>query len=192
MRKLISALSLAGVIALSFGQDRANAQTPAGGGTAPPSTGGLSRKADVTPIEQVAQASAATAEMEGIRARVQGDLERARKERDVVKTLCLNDKLNQIDVAIQSAAERRHGLELAAKRGDTDLANHEYTILSVLHQRVQQLDTEANQCIGKEVAFTGESSVTVNHEGELPVEDPSEFPPTPVVVQPPSCASCFR
>jgi hypothetical protein len=192
MRKLILALSVVGVFALSIGQDQASAQTPSGGAPAPAATGGLSRKADVTPTEQVDQASTYTAEMEGIRARVQADLERARKERDVVKTLCLNDKLNQIDVAMTSAAERRRALELAAKRGDTDLANHEYTILTVLYQRVQQLDSEANQCIGKEVAFTGESSVTVTHEGELPVEDPSDFPPTPIIVQPPSCASCFK
>jgi hypothetical protein len=146
----------------------------------------------VTPADQVGQSSAYMAEMVGVRARVQSELERARKERDVVKTLCLNDKLNQIDVALQSAAERRRALELASKRGDNDLANHEFTILSVLYQRVQQLDSEANQCIGKEVAFTGESSVSVTQEGELPIEDPSEMPDPPLLVQPPSCASCFR
>jgi hypothetical protein len=192
MRKLLLGFSLVGLIALSLGQNWANAQVPGAGGAAPQATGGLSRKADVSPAEQVEQSSSYMAEMEGIRARVGSDLEVARKERDVVKTLCLNDKLNQIDVAIQSAAERRRALELAAKRGDTDLSNHEFTILSVLYQRVQQLDSEANQCIGKEVAIIGESSVSTTLDVQLPGEDPSEYPPTPMIVEPPSCASCFK
>jgi hypothetical protein len=192
MRKLLLAVSVVGVFALSFGQDQASAQTPNSAGTATQAAGGLTRKADLAPGDQVDQASTYMAEMEGVRARVQSELERARNERDVVKTLCLNDKLNQIDVALTSATERRHALDLASKQGDKDLANHEFTILSVLYQRVQQLDSEANQCIGKEVAFTGESSVTVNHEGELPVEDSSDFPGITAIVQPPSCASCFR
>ena len=190
MRKLLLGFSIVGVIALALGQEPARAQpAPAEG---PPVAGGQRAPEPTSPSQQLDQANASTAEMEGIRARVQSELERARKERDVVKTLCLDDKLSQIDVAIQSAAERRRSLELAAKRGDSDLSSHEYTILSVLYQRVQQLDSEANQCIGKEVAFTGESSVSVDLEGDMPPEDPSDYPPAPTLVQPPSCASCFR
>jgi hypothetical protein len=146
----------------------------------------------VTPQQMRTQAQTFLPQMDQSAQTVRRQLEQSRESRDVVKVLCLNDKLNQIDVAMQSATERRHALDLASKQGDTDLANHEYTILSVLYQRVQQLDSEANQCIGKEVAFTGESSVTVIHEGELPVEDPSDYPGNATIVQPPSCASCFR
>jgi hypothetical protein len=115
----------------------------------------------------------------------------AREKRDVVKTLCLNDKLTQLNVAVTSATERRDALAAAAKRGDADLANHEFTIMSVLRQRADQLGTEANQCIGEEVGVVGQSSVTVDIE-DLPEEDPSEYPNVGVVVEPPACSSCFN
>ncbi len=37
----------------------------------------------------------------------------AREQKDVVKTLCLNDKLNQIDLAIRTATDRVDGLGAA-------------------------------------------------------------------------------
>src|SRR5271155_2393501 len=63
-------------------------------------------------------------------------LDSARQDHDVVKSLCLNDKLSQVDVAGRSAKDRQGALEAAVKRGDAELSNHEFTILSVLRQRV--------------------------------------------------------
>ena len=121
---------------------------------------------------------------------VSKQLAQARKDRDVVKTLCLNDKLNQLDVASRSAQERRGALELAAKRGDNDLANHEFTILGVLRQRADQLLSEANQCIGEEAGFAGDSATSMTVEG-VP-EDEADVPDFTVVVEPPQCSSCFQ
>lgn len=159
----------------------------------PPSdaSGQLSRQVNLSPAEQLQQSEGFLARMEGSRATVRRQLEQARAARDVVKTLCLNDKLNQIDVAIRSARERRQALELAANRKDADLANHEFTILTVLRQRVDQLTAEANQCIGQEAGFVGESAVTTTIDPNLPQEDPSEYPDSDVIVEPPACSSCF-
>jgi hypothetical protein len=142
--------------------------------------------------EQLDQAQTYLREMEQIRGRVQGQLDIARQQRDVVKTLCLDDKLNQLDVALRSAEDRSKALELAVNRGESELANHEFTILSVLFQRAMQLDAEANQCIGKEVAFVGESSVTMDVDPDLPEEDPTAYPLAPILVSPPDCASCYK
>src|SRR5215218_6679625 len=120
-------------LALLIGHGVASAQ--ATGQPAPPApdaSGGLSRQVNLTPAEQLAQSESFLSRMEASRATVRRQLEQARAQRDVVKTLCLNDKLNQIDVAIRSARERRQALELAAGRKDADLANHEFTILTVL------------------------------------------------------------
>jgi len=178
------------LIAVALGHDSASAQAPDEGQGA---VEGESATPSPTTLEQqTAQVDAYSVEMEAVRSRVRRELERARRERDVVKTLCLNDKLNQIDVALRSAGERKRAHELAAKRGDRDLANHEFTILTVLHQRVLQLDTEANQCIGKEVSFIGETSVATSLDGDMAPEDPSEYPTGSVLILPPQCASCFR
>ena len=91
--------------------------------------------------------------MEQASGNVRRQLEAARAARDVVKTLCLNDKLSQIDVATRSAKDRRQSLQLAIGRNDSELGNHEFTILTVLRQRTEQLTAEANQCIGEEATL---------------------------------------
>ena len=152
---------------------------------------GLQRQVTLSPQEQLAQADGDMARMEQARSNVRRQLMEAREARDVVKTLCLNDKLTQLNVAISSAQERRDALAAAVKRGDGDLATHEFTIMSVLRQRSDQLSTEANQCVGEEVGVVGQSSVTSSIDPNLPQEDPSEYPAFTVVVEVPDCASCI-
>ena len=180
------------LLSLVIGHGIAAAQAQNAPAPPPDASAALSRQVNLSPAEQLAQSETFISRMEGARTSVRRQLETARSQRDVVKTLCLNDKLNQIDVAIRSARERRQGLELAANRRDADLSNHEFTILTVLRQRSEQLTAEANQCIGQEAGFIGDSAVTSTIDPNLPEEDPSEFPIINVIVEPPSCSSCFK
>jgi hypothetical protein len=123
---------------------------------------------------------------------VRRQLETARAQRDVVKTLCLNDKLNQLDVAVRSARERREALQAAVQRSDADLASHEFTILSVLRQRSDQLTAEANQCIGQEAGFIGDSAVSATVDPGLPEPTGWAPPGDNVIVEPPTCSSCIK
>jgi hypothetical protein len=170
----------------------ADAQTtkPAPGGSE--TSVGLQRQVNLTPQEQLAQADTFISRMGVTGSNIRRMLEQARAQRDVVKTLCLNDKLNQVDVATRSAQDRRAQLEQAALRKDTDLANHEFTILTVLRQRVEQLGAEANQCIGEEAVMFGETKVITTIEPGQPTEDVTSYPENPVVSTPPPCASCIR
>jgi hypothetical protein len=156
---------------------------------APPVQAGLERQVSLTPQEQTAQADMHMARMESARDNVRRALMGAREERDVVKTLCLNDKLSQLNVAVSSAQERRDALASAVKQGDADLASHEFSILSVLRQRSDQLATEANQCIGEEIGMIGQSAVTTTID-DLPEDDSSDYPIFDVLTDPPSCTSC--
>ncbi len=189
-REQILGFAAVALVSLVVGHGIAAAQAQ----TAPPpdASAGLSRQVTLSPAEQLAQSETFLARMDGARTSVRRQLETARTQRDVVKTLCLNDKLNQIDVAVRSARERRQGLELAVNRRDADLSNHEFTILTVLRQRSEQLTAEANQCIGKEAGFIGDSAVTATIDPNLPDEDPSEFPTADIIIEPPACSSCFR
>jgi hypothetical protein len=185
--------SFTAVTALAFllghGIAAAQAQT---GQPAADANAGVTRQVNLSPAEQVAQAEGFLSRMDGSRMVVRRQLETARAQRDVVKTLCLNDKLNQLDVAIRSARERREALDAAAKRNDADLSNHEFTILSVLRQRSDQLTAEANQCIGQEAGFITDSAVTSTIDPNLPQEDPSLYPESSVIVEPPACSSCIK
>jgi hypothetical protein len=117
-------------------------------------------------------------------------LEQARAARDVVKALCLNDKLNQIDVAVRSSKDRAMTLDSAVKGKDKDRARHEFMILQVLQDRVQQLVREANQCIGEELGFVGESQVSVQIDPSIPTNNPDVLGGDPdIISEPPTITS---
>jgi hypothetical protein len=188
----------AAAIALVIGAGAAYAQgdpgaatDPATGAAGTDASAGLTQQVKLSPQEQLAQAEATLSRMSSARSTVRRQLAEARAERDVVKTLCLDDKLSQLDVALRSATERKEALELAVGRNDADLSNHEFTIISVLRQRADQLSAEANQCIGNEAGFVGDSSVESSIDPGLPEEDPSEYPNFDVIVETPACSSCF-
>ncbi len=166
----------------------ATAQQPAAGGApAPDAQVGFERRQQLSPQDELAQADQAIARMDQASNAVRHQLEAARQARDVVKSLCLNDKLSQIDVAARSGRDRQAALQAAVQRNDAELANHEFAILTVLRQRAEQLSAEANQCIGEEVAFVGQTQVTTQINPNLPNEETASYPevPPPVVLPPP-------
>lgn len=193
VRSFVKWIFAFGVIAVAAS---AGAQQPAGTPASPPATGtdaqvGFQRKTQLTPQEQLAESAKHLGRMEQGATGVRKMLEEARRQRDVVRTLCLNDKLSQIDVAIRSARDRRGQLQSAVNRKDTELSNHEFTILTVLRQRSEQIVAEANQCIGEEAAFIGDTRVKTTIDPGIP-PDQTPYPPTdPTLVSgPPQCVSC--
>ncbi len=171
----------------------ATAQQPAApAAPSPDAQVGFERRQQLSPQEELAQADQAISRMDQASNAVRHQLEAARQARDVVKTLCLNDKLSQIDVAARSGRDRQAALQAAVQRNDAELANHEFAILTVLRQRAEQLSAEANQCIGEEVAFVGQTEVTTQVNPNLPAEETASYPPLeipPVAVLPPMQAS---
>jgi hypothetical protein len=171
-----------------------------GAATAQPAAGGVDaqvgfeRRPQLSPQDQLAQAEASLSRMDQAAGTVRHQLEAARAARDVVKTLCLNDKLSQIDVANRSGRDRQAALQSAVQRNDMELSNHEFTILTVLKQRTEQLSAEANQCIGEEIAFVGQTQVSMQVEPGMPGSDTTEYPPLePVVVSsPPPPVSAYK
>ncbi|MGH7437254.1 MAG: hypothetical protein ACRENE_16380 [Polyangiaceae bacterium] len=162
----------------------ATAQGTAGGAGGSATAGGqvnFQRTPQLTPQEQSSKAVEILAKMDQASASVQRLLEHARAVRDVVKTLGLSDKLSQINVAVRSARDRQAALQAALSRNDTELANHEFTLLTVLLGRVEQLVAEANEVLGEEMAFVGNTQVTSQAPDDLPApEDTNGFPGGPV------------
>jgi len=137
-------VAVAGVAAVASAQPAAAplAKAPA------TSQVGFEHLVELSPAQQEAEATAIISQMQATASTVQRMLAQARQARDVVKTLCLNDKVSQVDVGTRSATDRKASLHSAASRNDRELSNHEFTILTVLKHRVEQLSAEANQCIG--------------------------------------------
>jgi hypothetical protein len=166
-------ISLGGVAAVAGAQ-------PGGTPPSPPVTAqvGFERHVELSPQQEEIEANALLAQMQATAATTQRMLGQARLARDVVKTLCLNDKLSQVDVANRSANDRKASLHAAVARNDRELSNHEFTILTVLKKRADQLAAEANQCIGEEAAFVGATNVVTTVDTTLPLGDPTDISAT--------------
>ena len=72
--------------------------------------------------EQVAYGELLMQRIEGVAASIGKQLRVTREGRDVVKSLCLNDKLNQVDVAKRTAKDRQAALKAAAQAALDDPA----------------------------------------------------------------------
>jgi hypothetical protein len=147
------------------------------------------RDVDLPPEQQLALGQQHLGTMTQGAATVRTQLEQARAARDVVKTLCLNDKLNQIDVANRSANDRMTNLTSAVQAKDKDRSRHEFMMIQVLKDRVVQLVKEAAQCIGEEAGFIGESQITLQVDPNIPDNDPNHFGWDPDIISEPPVLS---
>jgi hypothetical protein len=181
VRGLVAMLAVVGVIGAAYAQETAPAPAPQ-----PPPAAPATEPS--TPAQMVESAKALLPAMDTSAQVVRRQLTIAREQKDVVKALCLNDKLNQIDLAIRTATDRVGGLESAAGANDLERSRHQYTVVLVLKDRVTTLVSESNQCIGEETGFVGESAVTVEVVG-VPNVDPTQPQSNPPTVAPSPVAS---
>lgn len=151
----------------------------------------ISGGADVSlsPKQMLERVRAVVPEMEQTRGVVAGQLSEAKKKKDVVKALCLDDKVKQMKLATDTAKDRVVDLTSSVSQNDPDRSRHEFTVIQVLRERVQTLLAEAQQCIGEETGFIGNTEVLVNVDPALPDADPSDFPDEELVSDPPVLSS---
>jgi hypothetical protein len=108
-------------------------------------------------------------------------LDEARREADMIRVTCLNDKLTQADANLHTVQNRLAALQ---KAGDQDQRNHEFTVISVLGQKFQVLEQQANACVGQDMYETGPTKVVTEITTSLlPFEND---PGTPAVTLPPA------
>jgi hypothetical protein len=159
--------------------------------TPPAGTRDVKGGADVSlsPPQMLERVRTMVPQMELQRGIVVGQLAEAKRKKDVVKALCLDDKSKQMKLATDTAKDRVLDLTAAVSQGDGDRSKHEFTVVQVLHDRVQTLVAEAQQCIGEETGFVGNSDVIVDIDSAIPNADPSGFPDDPLVSEPPVLSS---
>lgn len=175
----VAALSGVGVAIAQEGQAPAAAPREVSGG----------QDLNLTPAQMLENAQSAIPAMESLRKSVSEQLDDAKKKKDIVKSLCLDDKVKQMKLASDTANDRIVSLTAAATQNDADRARHEFTVIQVLRQRVQTLVSEAQQCIGEETGFVGNAEISVDIDPAVPDADPSDFPDDDIVSDPPLLSS---
>jgi len=134
----------------------------------------------VSQQEQLTNAQTIVERGSSLSQRVTQLLDDARREADVIRVTCLNDKLTQINANLRTAQSRLNSLQ---KTVDVDQRNHEYIVMTVLGQKLQSLDQKASQCVGQWLYDTGPTKVGTEIDTRLlPFErdpwDPQLHAPT--------------
>lgn len=102
--------------------------------------------------------------------RVQGMMDEARREGDIIRVTCLNAKLTEINAKVRDAESRAKSLKEAEQGGDVGRRNHETTLLEVIGRKLSTLEKEANQCVGQDLYDTGETRVITEIDVDMDQE----------------------
>lgn len=161
-------------------------------GDASPSTPGARRDVTLSLTDMIAEAKKGFGEMQTARESVRRALQEARQAKDKPREFCLEDALNQIDMAMRSANERLEALTAMQNAGGAAdsptsqaSAKQDYLVFDSQRARVREALGEANQCIGEDAVTEEGTSVTMDIDPDVPDVDPSEIPDDPFDVSVP-------
>jgi hypothetical protein len=132
----------------------------------------------------VAQGEAIAQRGQRLAERLMKMLEGAKKDGDVIRVNCLNDKLKQVNANVRNVDQRLSSLRASASGGDSESGKHAFTVLNVLAQKFDSLEQEAVQCLGKDMFEPGAAQVVTTVPADSPTDDPFAVPPDSA--QPPS------
>ena len=127
----------------------------------------------MSPSQQAEAAAAAVESASAACGAQSGALQGAKREKDIIRATCLDDKLSQCNANLQNMKRRQAALDEAIEQGDTGRANHEFTVINVLSQKFKMLSQAANQCVGQDLFETGDTRVTEEVDLFAPTEDPA-------------------
>jgi len=189
MLKLRNTLFLAALASLALGGSLLRAQ-PAGD-DAPEVTAPIETASKLTPAEMQAAVEKNIKAMQETLVRVVELQQVARKQKDVIKLNCVNDKLLQVKQLLNIAEAGRTDLIESVAQGDAPAQTHHYSQITITSEKTSGLRDEAEGCIGEELVFLGPTEVTVDDPG-LP-DDPTgdDAFDWSDVIEPPGYASPF-
>jgi hypothetical protein len=127
--------------------------------------------------EELSRASADLDRMRGWLKEVLQRLEEARKEKDIVKLNCVNEKLTQLKGLVRVAEQSEVALQEDIAKGDDGNARHEFAKVELATQRAQQLRGDAEQCIGQ-LAYVVDEKTQVTVEVPEGIPEPDTSPPS--------------
>lgn len=148
------------------------------------------QQAQISPEDMETRAKELTEQTAADRARIDQLKAEARKQKDIIKLNCINDKLVQVKQLMNILDDAVSRLQIAIATQDDAERYHRYTIVTVSAEKVRGLRDEAEACIGDELSYLGPLDIDVDSPDV--VDDPtSEDPFDDFVIEPPGYASPF-
>jgi hypothetical protein len=114
-------------------------------------------------------------------------LDEARASKDVIKLNCVNEKITQVKGLLKISENSNIALEEAVARKESETAEHEYQKIAIARQKIDQLRSESEECVGEIVIGLEEEGtiVEVEEPSDITSVDPTvSLPPAPVVSRP--------
>lgn len=133
----------------------------------------------MSPAEQAKAAEAAVEAASSNCGAQSQALQSAKRDKDIIRATCLDDKLSQCNANLQNMKRRQGALNEAIADGDTGRANHESTVIGVLSQKFKMLAQAANQCVGQDLFDTGDTQTRSEVDLFAPDENPAVINPLP-------------
>jgi hypothetical protein len=145
----------------------------------------FTKMSSLSAAEQLTQGRAFLDGMKDSLARVSKLADEARKDKDVIRLNCINEKLVAVRGLLSIAETSFTALEDAVEKDDTEERNHEFTKISIASTKVNELKTEAELCAGEVTIYSGDTVVDTTVDPSVPEDDPTvEDDPGPEIVRP--------
>ena len=156
----------------------------------PELTTSLSPELEVSPDEMEHQGEELTKQSAADQTRIDQLKAEARKQKDILKLNCINDKLVQVKQLLNIFDDALSRLQLAIATGDDPERYHRYTIITVAAEKIRNLRDEAEACVGDELSYLGPLDLDVDEPDVL--DDPTTDDPfDDFDIEPPGYASPF-
>ena len=152
----------------------------------------VGQKPTLTVEEMISQAKEYQQGMGQVLKRIQAVQETARKQKDIIKLNCVQDKLVQAKVNVSIADQAMTSLQENVARSDEGGRAHEFTRLTIINQKVTVLGAEAENCVGEDLSFVGATRIDVDIDPNIPSDDPTQpgIPTTDITR--PAAASTYQ
>ena len=150
--------------------------------------GSPNAEASLSPAAQKKAAAAAVANASASCAAQSQALQSAKRDGDIIRATCLNDKLDQCNASLHNMKRREAALGTAIAERDAGGSNHELTVIGVLSQKFKALAQAANQCVGQDLFDTGDTQVREEVDLFAPDSNPgvvTSLPDWPIPFIPP-------
>ena len=159
--KLILGATLIGQAVMAQPAGPPPAVAPPGG--AAPSDADISarQRATLSPQDMINQAHEYRTRMDTYAKQIQSLIDQAKKSKDVIRLNCLLDKFQQLKAHIALADKGLQDLQDAIGRRDEGQSAHEYSRITIVHQKAQVLGAEAQACVGEDLSYVGATRVEV-------------------------------
>lgn len=130
--------------------------------------------AKLSPEQMRLRAEQYIADMQGMLSRVVRLQQVARRQNDVIKLNCVNNKLLQVKQLLNIAESARNDMIVAITAGGNE-AHDKFVQVTISKEKVSGLRAESEGCIGEEVVFLGPTKVDVTKP--LIIDDPTKKSP---------------